>query len=136
MWFDCFMDWSKINIVNKFLLHYKLNVRQWKNHWPTRNWTWDLPHTSLIVIGHLFFPFPIPPQVLVKKHIDERKRRQSVDVCGGKLLGNESILTGFVYWYNWMICVKQKSLDYLVEEAISLIVYDVMYFWKVFVFVF
>ena len=31
------------NIVNKFLLHHKLNVREWKIHWPTRNWTWDLP---------------------------------------------------------------------------------------------
>ena len=34
---------SSINIVNKFLLHHKLNVSQWKIHWPTRNWTWNLP---------------------------------------------------------------------------------------------
>ena len=34
-----------INIVNKFLLHHKVNVRQWQIHRPTRNWTWDLPLT-------------------------------------------------------------------------------------------
>ena len=49
-------------IVNKFLLLHDINVRQWKNHWPTRNWTGDLPLTSRMLyqlvqflVGQWFF---------------------------------------------------------------------------------
>ena len=29
---------SSIIILNKFLLHHKLNVRQWQIYWPTKSW--------------------------------------------------------------------------------------------------
>ena len=37
---------DQCNKVIQFLLHHKLNVSQWKIHWPTRNWSWDLPLNS------------------------------------------------------------------------------------------